>query len=332
MPKGLALYHSLARHCPDFRLFVLCLSEECYSMLSELSLENVVLISLKEIEASDEKLLEAKKNRTLVEYYFTLTPSLPLYILNHYPEVQAITYLDSDLYFYDDPKPIFEEIADNSVAIISHRFSRETKAKAICGKFNVGWITFRRDENGLACLNWYREKCLEWCYDRVEPERYADQKYLDYFQDRFQKVVEIQNKGANLAPWNIDNYNIRINGGKIYVDDEKLVFFHFNGLKHILGPLYDSGFADYSANFSKVIRKYIYSPYLSTLVCLNKKIRSNGKVGQLNGIREKEDNSKYAIFHRLFPKFFKILKKIKATIDRTKKVLITGTYIWCCKY
>ena len=327
MPKGLALYNSLIRHCPDFRLFVLCLSKECYSVLSELSLKNVYLICLEELEASDWKLLEAKNNRTLVEYYFTLTPSLPLYILNRYPEIKAITYLDSDLYFYDDPKPIFEEIADNSVAIIPHRFAAGLEAKKVCGNFNVGWITFRRDENGLACLNWYREKCIEWCYEIVEPERYADQKYLDYFQSKFQKVAEIQNKGANLAPWNSNNYNICIKDGRIYVDDDRLIFFHFNGLKHILGPLYDSGFSNYDADFNKNIRKHIYAPYLQTLIPLNRQLRKQIKIGQLNGIRGQESNSRYAILYRLFPKLYKALKKCKRTVNRIKKVLLTGTYV-----
>ena len=140
-----------------------------------------------------------------MEYYFTLTPSLPLYIFNHFGEVDLITYLDSDLYFFSDPKPIYDEIRTSSIAIIGHRFSSNLRHLDERGVYNVGWMSFRRDKNALDCLEWYRERCIEWCYDRVEEYRYADQKYLDKFPKLFNEVHIIQCKGANLAPWNIDS-------------------------------------------------------------------------------------------------------------------------------
>ena len=49
----------------------------CYETLFQVKLPNVHLIALEDFEAGDEELLSAKKNRTLIEYYFTCTPSLP---------------------------------------------------------------------------------------------------------------------------------------------------------------------------------------------------------------------------------------------------------------
>ncbi len=316
LPKGLALYHSLVRCCLNFHLFVLCLSKECYNTLSELNLDNVQLIQLDEFEKGDEDLLRAKQNRTLIEYYFTITPSLPLYIFKHYPAVDIITYLDSDLYFFEEPKPIFEEIGNKSIAIIAHRFPPKLRELENRGKFNVGWMTFRRDKNGLSCLDWYRTKCIEWCHDRVEKGRYADQKYLNYFQDQFEGVIVIQYKGANLAPWNIDNYNLRIKNNSICVDNEKLCFFHFQGLEHIMGPLYDTGFCNYGAKLNEIIRKHIYTPYLYSIISLNQ-----GRKSKINGIRMSE--LRVAFFENLFPKVFKILRCIK----RMGKILITKTFI-----
>ena len=43
--------------------------------------KDIQLISLKEIEEKYLQLKYAKKNRQIVEYYFTLSPFLPLYIL-----------------------------------------------------------------------------------------------------------------------------------------------------------------------------------------------------------------------------------------------------------
>ena len=35
------------------------------------------------------------------------------------------------------------------------------------------YILFRRDENGLACLNWWRDRCNEWCNKRLEDGKEA---------------------------------------------------------------------------------------------------------------------------------------------------------------
>ncbi len=83
--RGLALYQSLKQHCSPFQLWVLCMDSNCYEVLSELRLPNVHLIALEEFEKGDERLLEAKKTRSLIEYYFTCSPSLPLYVLNNCP-------------------------------------------------------------------------------------------------------------------------------------------------------------------------------------------------------------------------------------------------------
>src|SRR5207237_1146927 len=76
-------------------------------------------------------------------------------------------------------EPLFEEMQAKSIAIIAHRFSDAFRKWEWNGIYNVGWVTFRRDDNALSCLRWWREQCIEWCYDRIEDNRFADQKYLD---------------------------------------------------------------------------------------------------------------------------------------------------------
>lgn len=266
LARGLALYQSLKRHCPAFQLWMLCLDQASYTTLAQLSLANVHLISLEEFERGDEALLTAKQNRSLVEYYFTCTPSLPLFVLNHWPEVGSITYLDADLFFFADPTPVYAEIADNSIALIRHRFPPHLKRLEQWGIYNVGLLFLRRDEHALACLCWWRERCLEWCYDRVERDRFADQKYLDQWPHLFSNVVVLQHKGANLAPWNLDNYDIHEEGAGVWVDEQPLIFYHFQGLKQITKWLYDPNLATYNVRLTRILRRSIYGPYLQTLL------------------------------------------------------------------
>ncbi len=265
LSRGLALYHSLQQHCPAFQLWVLCMDQASYEILAGLKLPHLRPIALNSFERGDTALLQAKTNRSQVEYYFTCTPSLPLYILKNWPEVDLITYLDADLFFYADPAPLYTEMGTGSVAIIAHRYPPHLRQSEQYGIYNVGWLSFRRDENGLACLQWWRERCLEWCYDRLEPDRFADQKYLDRWTELFAGVVVLSHKGANLAPWNLTNYRIYDNPAGLQVDDQPLIFYHFQGLKQINRWVYKSGLAAYQAKSNTVIRRRIYAPYIQAL-------------------------------------------------------------------
>jgi hypothetical protein len=266
LPQGLSLYRSLSNHCPTFHLWILCMDTACFEILSGLNLPHATPIPLESLETYDPELLIAKGNRNSIEYYFTCTPSLPLYILARHPEVKLITYLDADLFFFAEPRPIFDEIGRSSIAIIGHRFPDTLRHLEECGKYNVGWLSFRRDDWAKACLQWWRERCLEWCYDRVENGRFADQKYLDDWPHRFGRVVVLKHKGANLAPWNLANYTLRKWRNQLFVDGDPLIFYHFHALKRIYPWLYDPQLDFFGVRSSSLLVRGVYQPYLRTMV------------------------------------------------------------------
>ncbi len=279
LPRGLALYSSLMQHCKNSRLWVLCLSRACYEALTTLNLPNLFPIALGDLEAVDRELLAARQNRSLIEYYFTCTPSLPLFILKHYPEVDRITYVDADLYFFSDPKAIFDEVSEKSIAIVAHRFPEHLPHEKLYGTYNVGILSFRRDSNGLDCLEWWRARCIEWCYDRVEGARFADQKYLDEWPTRFREVLALTHKGVNVAPWNLANDEIAFDGRGVLVGGQPLIVFHFHGLKRKCGWVYDPGVVAYGAKITSTVRKRIYVPYIHALVEASKRVAAIDRDG-----------------------------------------------------
>jgi hypothetical protein len=265
LSTGLALYRSLARQRISFVLWALCLDQATHDVLSRASLPNVRLLSIDELENDNKQLLEAKQNRSAIEYYFTCTPFLPLYILRHCPEVEVITYLDADLFFFSSPIPIYQEFGNRSILIVGHQFPPHLRGHEIYGKYNVGLTAFRNDEHGARCLEWWRDRCLEWCYDRVEAARFADQKYLDDWPERFQNVAVLQHGGAGLAPWNVANYRLRLDDGRVRVDSQELISFHFAGLKQLNRWVYDPALADYGVRPRGVLKHSIYAPYIREL-------------------------------------------------------------------
>lgn len=260
--RGLALYNSLLKHCPDFTLWVLCMDELTYQTLQNLNLKNLELIALKDFE--DPQLLAAKGTRTIVEYYWTCTPSLPLFILNKHPALMDIAYLDADMYFFGSPQPIYEGLGNKSIMIISHRYSPDLKyLEKESGIYNVGMLIFKNDENGRRCLKWWREKCLEWCYAYYDNGRYGDQMYLNDWPTRFPGVHVLEHKGADLAPWNIAQYEITLKDGEIFVDQDPLIFYHFHHVTIYSPTEFLTHKALYQISSEKV--KLVYQPYIAAL-------------------------------------------------------------------
>ncbi|MCX6031988.1 MAG: glycosyl transferase [Chloroflexi bacterium] len=276
LTRGLALYHSLVRYCQKpFTLWVLCFDNETYDVLARLDLPGVRLISQQEFEAGDEALVRTKDERSRVEYYWTCTPSLPLYILRHHPQVEIVTYLDADLYFYSDPQPIYDELSAGSILIIEHRYAPEhAHHAATSGVYNVGVMAFRRDEHGLACLEWWRERCLEWCYMRMEDGKFGDQKYLDDWPERFPGVVVLKHKGAGLAPWNVSRYRLAFADSTVSVDGQPLIFYHFHGYKLISGNIFEPVWYGYRITLDQI--RCFYLPY-------SRALRSAGLLAHIPG-------------------------------------------------
>lgn len=324
LPRGLALYQSLRNHCPPFELWVLCLSQECFRALEQLRLPNLHLIALEDFERGDEELLQAKGNRTLIEYYFTCTPSLPLYVLDRHPEVDLVTYLDADLFFFDGPEPLYDEIADHSIAIVGHRYSPDLRDREECGIYNVSWVSFRRDAYALKCLHWWRERCLEWCYDRIEEERFADQKYLNKWPSLFQNLVVLQHKGANLALWNLANYRIRRQGDTVWVDEQPVIFFHFHAFKQLRNWLYDPNLRSYKVKPSQVVRRHIYEPYIRTLLEVTRQVSPFlPRASSQSRLRDQGPGS-LALSHRAVRELKTLLHVCKGVLSRECILVING--------
>lgn len=278
LPQALSLYNSLEKSCPDFMLYTICLDDDSYQILSILTYPKMTLIKLAEIELKYPDLLFAKSNRSKVEYYFTLSPAMPLYIFEVYSP-KLLTYLDADLFFFSDPKPIFEEMGSCSIAIIEHKLHSYFSSMFVYGRFNVGWISFRNDEEGMACLKYWNQQCLEWCYKRLENGKFADQKYLDYWPNLYKNLKIINHKGANVAPWNLGNYNVKMRGDSILIDEQVLIFFHFHGLKKYLPNIYSVGYRITKVNH--VSRLKIYNTYITNLLENSRMVNTIIKKNQL---------------------------------------------------
>lgn len=265
--KGLCMHNSLKNVCSDFHLYIFAFDEKADSLLRKLQLENVTIISLSDFE--DVALLKVKETRSKGEYCWTCTSSTLLYCIRHF-QLAHCTYVDADLCFYSDPKVLIDEMGDKDVLITAHRYTPEFDQSATSGKYCVQFMTFRNTENGLKVLNWWRDACLVWCYERFEDGKFGDQMYLDDWTTCFTGIHELEHLGGGVAPWNMQQYSFRKDGTK-FIGTElatgetfDLVFFHFFGMssykKGIVGEFYFDSYP-----LSIATKECIYLPYFSQL-------------------------------------------------------------------
>jgi hypothetical protein len=292
LARGLALYHSLQQHATGSRLWVLCLSEACYRTLAALDLPDLVPRRLADFEAADPEVAATRPTRSTIEYYFTCSPAWKLHVLDNEPDAEWVTYLDSDLFFFASPEPIFDEMKDASFGIIPHHFTKRLDDMRRFGIYNVGWVSVRRCDEGIAALRWWRERCIEWCYDYVDGDRFADQRYLDRLPGMFPNVRIIQHLGANLAPWNFADLRVEWLDETVSIERRyELLFFHFHGVKRT-GRYYFNSHRVFHAPFPKLVRERIYQPYIAALAAAELEARPFLHAEQTEIIRKPAANGR----------------------------------------
>ena len=267
MDKGLVLYDSLKKCAKDFELYVLCMDEKCYKVLSDIREEKLKPIQLVDVE--NEKMLLAKSNRSISEYCWTCSSRLVQYILETYSPI-CCTYIDADMFFYHDPQILVDEMlsAGKSVMMVPHRFTKRNEHLArIVGTYCVEFNCFKNDNAGLWVLNHWHNNCLTCCRRLRDGIHYGDQKYMDEWPLLFPDVVHVcKHPGAGIAPWNIELYKeLNPKDWTFSYDADKerylMLFFHFQGISYVSHKIVKTSIKrELNADFSFI--DYIYRDYL----------------------------------------------------------------------
>lgn len=269
LDKGLVLFDSLKANANSFILYVLCMDNKCFEVISELKQNCLIPIKLADFEYGDNDLLNAKSNRTMGEYCWTCSSSLIRYILNTFKH-NYCTYIDADMYFYSDPQILVDEMIRNnkSAMVVPHRFSKTKIAQEkIVGKYCVEFNTFRNDEDGRTILEYWRNLCLESCNNIGDGIHWGDQKYLEVLVGTFDGVHVCTNNGAGIAPWNIERYEQKDNN-VIFKDCDtpiNVVFYHYQSISYINNNIISTGVQLNNSEIDYDLIKKMYSPYLCAI-------------------------------------------------------------------
>jgi hypothetical protein len=249
---------------PDLPYSVLSLDDGVQQLEAHFS--NLRIVPYLEFLRENASIAEATKDRSYAERIFSLAPTFLLDHAGTVREGEWLVYCDSDLYFFVSLQSYLDQHAEANVVLAPHRHHWWNVGRlAKYGEFNVGLVAFRNNEQGLKALRYWANSCLEWCYDRAENGKYADQKYLEHFSSISDGVLVEKSVGANLAPWNsllkrvFTDYR-----GEVYVNQDRLVYFHAQGLKLKRGR-WILGHLNYLSFAGPRLKRLVYRRYLDRI-------------------------------------------------------------------
>lgn len=238
--QAVALFCSLQEVITDHIIYVLCVDDETHRLISRMGWQRIRLLHICELK--NESLNQLKKNRRMNEYCWTLKPLLIEAVFSRDSQIDRVTYVDADLFFFSDPSVIFKNqphcsvlLSRGDIVIPSLEPENKKRLQALLGKYNSGFISFKRDETGLECLKWWKKSCLKSCVSKPEAGLFGDQKYLDEMPAKFPNVCEIHTPGVNIGHWNRALYHYSVVDGKIQAGGNRLICYHFSGFRVLRG-------------------------------------------------------------------------------------------------
>jgi hypothetical protein len=208
------------------------------------------------------------------------------------------------MWFRKNPAHIFQELeaSHKHVLITDHNYAPEYDSSFLSGQYCVQFMVFSR--GGEKVRKWWEERCIEWCYSRIEDGKFGDQKYLDDWLDRFpDEVHALSDKELLLAPWNATRFPYG-----------RSVCWHFHSLR-IVSLDSASGFGVDCGVYPLplVTRQYVYERYVGDLRQALEIIRQHGGV-----VREQAKVSR-TLKERLIGKL--------RLLSPRKKIDSTGRYL-----
>jgi hypothetical protein len=264
--QGIALYDSLAVNCSEnFTLYCLCIDDVTFEILTKLKLDNLVPLNVNELK--DDLIDRIQLHVTYGQFCWICQPLIIEFLFVKY-NLHSVIYLEADSYFFNDPQLLIDEIKDYSVSLVPHNFSPNYENIIEAGIYCVQFNYFKNNLYGRRVIDYWKNNCFN--YSANKPRSFPGQLCLDNWPILFKNVFVIKHLGAGVAPWNIQHVNIMINDETLYINDSKIIFFHF----HQYG-IYENGYHElghYPLNENVV--NLLYKPYIhaieNAMVCVQK--------------------------------------------------------------
>ena len=292
LDKVLALNNSIKKY-KNITFYLLALDKKIYNFIKKKN---------KEIICYHPKIVKTNFNRNFAQNMSIGKLNFAKYLLTK-KKLANVHLVDSDIYFFSDPNSLKKIVKNYDMAFCYHdTINNNCNTNDKYGIFNAGYLYFKKSFNTKNILQRYVSLCKKKVNYTVPNGNvkniFADQTYLEYLTKEFKNIKKIEEKSIHRGPWNIERHKKKIINEELFLNNVKLVFYHFSGVKKILNNFYSLGLRMY-VNNKDDIKKKIYSKYIAELRKINKNY----------GIEKVKSLKKLHIKNNKFKSFLKILIK-----------------------
>lgn len=233
LAQAQALIHSFRKQHPDDRFVTLVfdLNVEKPDLL-----EGSEVWRLEDLDIELSILTRMQMFYDVVEFATSLKPILLNQLLNH---SETATYIDPDILLFSRLDFAVECARKSGIALTPHRLTPFKGPYADLlessflkyGAFNLGFISV--SASGIQMLQWWEKRLMFGSTRFPNSYIFTDQKWVDLVPSFFEHKV-IKHLGYNVAPWNIDERQLRSAEGHLFAGNEPLVFIHFSQMSNLL--------------------------------------------------------------------------------------------------
>jgi glycosyltransferase involved in cell wall biosynthesis/SAM-dependent methyltransferase len=173
----------------------------------------------------------------VVEFSTAVKPWLLRHLLER-PDVEAITYLDPDIWVADSLAEVDRQAKERDIVLTPHftaplprdGLKPSDEDILIAGSYNLGFIALGAGKTADSLLDWWSERLERHCVIDPEKGHFVDQRWIDLVPGLWPNLHILRDPGFNLAYWNLPTRRFEQDGDNRYrVDGQPLRFFHFSG-------------------------------------------------------------------------------------------------------
>lgn len=180
----------------------------------------------------------------ILELNTNVKPTFMKHLLRAH-NLDALVYLDPDIFVYASLDPVFQPLAGGATAVITPHMTTPVfdgcspgeQDLLYNGTFNLGFIGVGNTPEGLRLLDWWEHRCLALGYSEGRTGLFVDQKWINLVPGLFDRVVISRDAGLNMAYWNLHERRLVGDEDSGYLVESPvsgrvpLRFFHFSGVE-----------------------------------------------------------------------------------------------------
>lgn len=161
---------------------------------------------------------------------------------------EQVIFLDPDIAIFSPLDELLQHFEESSILLTPHQLEPEKSREKvidneICflmhGVFNLGFLGVKSSLEGIRFLEWWSNRCLNFCYADTASGLYTDQRWIDLVPSFFTQVAILRNPAYNVAYWNLTNREVTGSFEEgIFVNGKPLCFYHFSSSQVIMQEKY----------------------------------------------------------------------------------------------